>query len=299
MKNISGPLQALFDTKQFNMCGLYQFDLLNGGGSLYYCSGDADQLWSAQNYSSGGTVGPFLERGQNKAKMHQKIGLEVDTLIFDTIPGASLIDGVPFLVAARQGVFDGATLTYSGSYWPQQAYTPLVQPTGIVIKFVGRVAEVDISKSLVTFTINSHLELLNMNMPRNLWQSGCVNTLYDASCALNQASFGTAGTVASPLGANGASFNTTLAQADHYFDLGVVTFTSGANGGISRTVKSYFNGSPGSVFLISPFPNTAQIGDTFTIYPGCDKAQATCIFKFNNLANFRGFPFVPINETAV
>lgn len=295
MKTISAPLQALFDTRKFQYCGLYQVDLVTGG-SLYYCSGDVDIFWSAQTYSCGGTTGPFLERDGNKAKMHQKIGVEVDTLTFDIIPGAATVQGQPFLTACRQGAFDGADVTYSGAYWPQQAYANPITPTGIVVKFAGRVAEVDFSRSLVSFTVNSHLELLNQNMPRNLWQSGCVNTLYDASCTLLQSSFQTSGTVSS--GSTASSINATLAQATGYFDLGILTFTSGANNGVSRTVKTYTNGSPSTASLIAPFPNVPVPGDTFHIYPGCDKAQATCANKFNNLVNFRGFPFVPTMETA-
>jgi uncharacterized phage protein (TIGR02218 family) len=296
MKTISGPLQTLFNTKQFAYAGLYQFSLVTGT-SLYYSSGDVDIFWNSNTYSCGGTVGPYLERGVTKAKMHQKVGVEVDTLVFDVIPGGGQVQGTGFLAACRQGIFDGAELTYSGAYWPQQAYANPVSPTGVVIKFVGRVAEVDFSRSLVTFTINSHLELLNQNMPRNLWSAGCNNTLYDASCTLLQSNFQTSGSVSS--GSAASSINAALSAATGYFDLGILTFTSGVNNGISRTVKTYTNGSPSTVTLISPFPNAPATSDTFDIYPGCDKAQATCQNKFNNLVNFRGTPFVPEQATAV
>lgn len=307
VKSITSQLQALFATRHMQWCGLYQFTLATGG-TLYYSSGDVsiylnsalsggDPFWANQTFSAGGSVGPYLDRKDNKAKMHQKRGVEVDTLVFDVIPGSSTVQGVPFLSAVRQGVFDGAELTYLGAYWPLQSYANPVVPTGTVIKFAGRVAEVDVSRSLATFTVNSHLELLNQNMPRNLFQSGCVNTLYDVSCTLNKATFATSGTAAS--GSTAGTINATLSPATGYFDLGMLTFTSGANNGFWRTVKSYTHGSPGTISLIQPFPNTPAAGDAFTVYPGCDKAQATCASKFGNLANFRGFPFVPQVETAV
>jgi uncharacterized phage protein (TIGR02218 family) len=40
-------------------------------------------------------------------------------------------------------------------------------------------------------------------------------------------------------------------------------------------------------------------GDSFSIYPGCDKQQSTCQNKFANLINFRRFPYIPENSTAV
>jgi hypothetical protein len=35
------------------------------------------------------------------------------------------------------------------------------------------------------------------------------------------------------------------------------------------------------------------------VYKGCDKTTATCAGRFNNLANFRGYPFVPPPELAM
>lgn len=292
-----------------NIAGLYQFNLITGG-TLYYASSDVDiylkssssggdSFWANQTFTAGGTTGPYFDKGKDRAKMHQKIGVEVDTLVFDVQPGSSTVQGFPFLTAVREGVFDGAELLYLGAYWPISAsgYSTPVIPTGTILKFIGRVAEVNISKSLAVFSVNSHLELLNQNMPRNLYQSSCVNTLYDASCTLNRTSFAVSGTVAS--GSTAISINATLSQATGYFDQGIITFTSGANNGISRTVKSYVHGTPSTASLIAPFAATPAPGDTFTIYPGCDKTSATCASKFSNLLNFRGFPFVPDNSTAV
>jgi uncharacterized phage protein (TIGR02218 family) len=32
---------------------------------------------------------------------------------------------------------------------------------------------------------------------------------------------------------------------------------------------------------------------------GCDKRQATCRFKFNNIENFQGFPYIPGDDWLV
>jgi uncharacterized phage protein (TIGR02218 family) len=299
MKTISGALQTLFATRQFAYCGLYQFSLIDTT-QLYYASADTDILWSGQTYSAGGTTGPYFDRKDNKAKAHWKIGVEVDTLVFDVLPGTSTIEGAAFQTAVKEGIFDGAELTFSHAYWPlssDEPYVTPIVPTGIIPMFVGRVAEVDASRTLATFTVNSHLELLNQNMPRNLYQSGCVNTLYDASCTLNQASFAVTGTFLT--GSTINQQNVTMSQATGYFDLGKVVGTSGANNGISRGIQTYIKGSPGTINLMMPFPVAPANGDTFTAYPGCDKRETTCSTKFNNLANFRGFPFVPENSTAI
>jgi len=292
MKPASTALLNLLATRQFFSADLYLFSLV-GGGQLTYCGGDQNIIWNNITWTAGGTTGPYFDRKDNKAKCHWKVGVEVDTLVFDVLPGSSIVLGDPFLSAVRQGVFDGAEMTLYRAFMPTYGNVA----AGTVIMFVGRVAEIDAGRSLATFSLNSHLELLNQNMPRNLYQSGCVNTLYDTTCTLNKANFAVNGSVAA--GSTQSVVNATLSLASGYFDLGVIAFTSGANNGVSRTIKTYLQGSPGTASVILPLPVAPSAGDAFTIYPGCDKQQSTCQNKFNNLINFRGFPYVPENSTAV
>ena len=65
----------------------------------------------------------------------------------------------------------------------------------------------------------------------------------------------------------------------------------GLNNGIRMEVKTH--GTSGALQLQLPMPFAVQVGDTFTIVPGCDHTKATCKAKFNNVVNFRGFSYVP------
>jgi uncharacterized phage protein (TIGR02218 family) len=89
---------------------------------------------------------------------------------------------------------------------------------------------------------------------------------------------------------------TSSAQPDTYFDNGQLVFTSGANSGLVKAIRQYIGGV---LYFNSPLPSLPNSGDFFTAYPGCDKTQATCTGKFNNLASFEGFPYVPAPETAI
>ena len=89
---------------------------------------------------------------------------------------------------------------------------------------------------------------------------------------------------------------TSSAQPDTYFDNGQLIFTSGPNSGLVKAIRQYIGGV---IYFNSPLPLLPNAGDAFTAYPGCDKTQATCTGKFNNLANFEGFPYVPVPETAI
>lgn len=53
------------------------------------------------------------------------------------------------------------------------------------------------------------------------------------------------------------------------------------------------------VVPIVPFPKPFTAADNVALYRGCDRTQATCTTKFNNLGNFRGCPYVPVPEVVL
>jgi len=89
------------------------------------------------------------------------------------------------------------------------------------------------------------------------------------------------------------SFNVTEARAvDGWFDQGGLVFESSDNSGKAIEIRTWtLSDATGIVFI--PLPFTVLAGVKVKIYPGCDKRLATCRDKFDNVVNFRGFPFVP------
>ena len=132
-------------------------------------------------------------------------------------------------------------------------------------------------------------------VPRNQYQPGCSNYLFDSACTLSKSAFAAAATATSALDSTGTIFSTGLAQAAGYFSQGFAIGVTGANAGVRRTIRLHSGG--GTLKALSAWPAAVAIGDTFTVYPGCDKLQATCSGKFSNLVNFRGAPYVPAPET--
>ncbi len=218
-------------------------------------------------------------------------GLEVDTLTVTFYPtSANLIGSVPFLQAVSRGVLDGADFTLERAF-----ITPDWQSlAGTIIRFQGRISDIpEYGRTAIPVTVKSDLEILNVKMPRNIYQPNCRRTLYDLGCSVNRAAYAVSGTAQS--GSTASMVVCGIAQAAGYFDLGTIEFTSGQNAGVTRTVKSYTSG----VFnVVPPLPYAPASGDGFTCYPGCDKLQTTCSAKFNNLINFSGEPFIPAAETA-
>jgi uncharacterized phage protein (TIGR02218 family) len=85
------------------------------------------------------------------------------------------------------------------------------------------------------------------------------------------------------------------ATGTNYFSFGKMTFTSGILSGITREIQ--FN-SATEVSLASPFDYPPNIGDTFTMTPGCNKTKDSCMY-YNNILNYRGFNELPGIDTLV
>lgn len=238
----------------------------------------------------------------SRGTVSQKLGLEVQTLDLTLAPQADAptpltVGGVGLLQAVRAGYLDGARVTMSKVFMQKPASGLAVNTNNESVPwFTGRVSEATAGRQSAKISVESDLALLNVQMPRNLLQSGCTHSLFDAGCGLVKATYTTAGAVTATGPNSQATFTTNLAAAANYYALGVITFTSGANNGLSATVKAHSN-TNGTLTLVAPLLSTPATGDTFTIVPGCDKVQATCSSKFSNLAHFGGFPYVPVPET--
>jgi uncharacterized phage protein (TIGR02218 family) len=216
-------------------------------------------------------------------------GLEVDQQQI-TIAALSgeVVSGVPFLQALRNGVFDGCFIQRDRAFLNSWAQSDCAHPIGSVTLFKGRIGTIDsVGRTSAQITVNSDLVLLDLPMPRNVYSPACQHVLYDSGCGLVKSAFGTNGTVGS--GSTNSVINWSGASAN--YNQGTITFSSGANSGISANVKSTVAGI--SLTLSYPLFSAPAAGDAFTVYWGCDHSQTTCTNKFNNLANFRGFPYIP------
>lgn len=84
---------------------------------------------------------------------------------------------------------------------------------------------------------------------------------------------------------------------DDWFNQGAVTFETGNNAGRTMEVRDFVADDGITIeqqlILVLDLPFDITVGDKARVYPGCDKLQQSCIIKFDNIVNFRGFPFVP------
>ena len=281
MKQASEALIALLDSNQFIYADLYTFTLADGT-LLRITSADDNLIVAGETF----VAYPYLTRGTTKTV----IGVQVDTLALSFMLNSSvLIGGIPLAQFVLNGGLDGAELRLERVFMPTWGDTS----AGTLINFVGTVAESTSTRSQVDVTVNSSLDLLNIQLPRNVYQASCIHSLYDYGCTLNPTTWTVDGVVSNTSTTQSIVSNVTANSG--YYDLGTISFTSGSNTGVTRSIKhSLVTGE------ISPslgLPYAPQIGDTFTCKPGCDKQSATCRDKFSNVDNFRGYPTIPVPET--
>ena len=276
----AGLITLLNSATQLAFADLYTFTL-SGGQVLRYTSADRAITYSGNTWG----IGPLIRRSRTKLT----VGISVDSLDLSISANATvLVSSTPMMQFIAQGGLDGARCKLERVFMSDWS----AAPAGSIVLFSGRVNDVTISRYEAQITVQSDLELLDANVPRNLYQPACMNTLYDGACGKNRIAMSVSGSLSGT--PTRAVMATGRAEADGYFDLGVITFTTGQNSGQARTVKKY---AGGVVTLITPLPFTPVAGDWFTMYPGCDKTMGTCNSKFGNLSRFRGQPFVPVPET--
>ena len=230
-----------------------------------------------------------------------QVGLDVDeqTVKIWAKPTDTLF-GALFLPGAEQGLLDGAIIQRSRIVWQFQtgnaAYDTTLAPIAVWVLSTGYTSQIAKGGlSHIELKVKSALHKLEVNMPRNYYQPGCLWTLFDAGCTLVKSAFKVTGTVgssptsrvipvsggiATPVGADGIA---SYAQ-------GRLLFTSGVNNNLQVLID---NNDTNNLYLAYLLDEVPSAGDTFNYYPGCSKAFNTCDLKYSNKANFRGFDKVP------
>jgi len=293
MKSATTALRTLLASGQFYMADCYTFILANGI-TTRYTTADAPITDQATG-NVFAAFGPFFER----SKVKFSVGVNVDELEITIKPRPTdvmYVDGPTWLAGLRAGVLDGAEVQLDRAFMASFGDTS----AGLLTLFYGRVVEVDVGRTAAAVKVNTHLELLNLQWPWRLFQPGCSRTLFDAGCTLVKPAPGSTGTTLHDnclivAGSSLQVLKTNYTRPNGWASMGTLTFTSGVLSGQSYAIKDQ---GGATLSLLVPLSSLPAVGDGLTIYPGCDKRKDTCHDKFNNLAHFEGFPFVPVPETA-
>lgn len=156
--------------------------------------------------------------------------------------------------------------------------------------FSGLINKIGFSQdNICKIELEEH-DILTMRLPKILIQPSCNHILFSTGCGLTKASFKTTCTVTDIDTPTDIVSTDLTVFANDELQLGTIEFEGD---------KRLICGNTGThVYLQNPFYDL-EIGDTFDVYPGCDKAASTCKDKFSNLTNFLGMPYVPKKNPVV
>jgi uncharacterized phage protein (TIGR02218 family) len=135
-----------------------------------------------------------------------------------------------------------------------------------------------------------------------LYTRTCNADLGDARCTvdLTTPAMRGSGAVAALTAASAFRADGLDTYTDGWFTAGRLAWTSGANAGLAVEVKTHRLDADGvTLELWQATPEPLAVGDTFTVTAGCDKHFDTCVARFDNAVNFRGFPHIPGNDFLV
>lgn len=285
MRKASDKLIKLLDSDQFLMADLYTITTIQG--DIYrYTNFDSHLYVAGELYRADG---PIISRDD----VSLSLGIEVDNLSIEiSVTDDIALNDIRMIKAFHNGQMDGARFKVDRVF--MDFNTPTDTSAGAITLFEGRIIEPEFDRNTIQASVASDLDVLNVQMPRNLYQPACLNSLFDSGCGLSQSQYSVLTSVEAKSSLNRILCN--LTQPQGWFTQGVVEFTQGLNKGLKRTVRLH---ESGVLLLTLPLLEIPNTGDVIKVYPGCDKRLETCQSRFNNKNRFRGSPFIPVPETAV
>lgn len=191
------------------------------------------------------------------------------------------------------GLWDNASVEVWRVNWQK--------PEERVLMRRGSIGQIRRGKSAFVAEVRSIAHVLEQSVGRT-FQNACDAALGDSRCKVNLETpqFQDTGTITSLIGDRSFAVSGLDAFAADWFALGLLTWQSGANQDRQVEVSRHEIISGVTIVTLLEAPvQSITVGDTFQIKTGCDKRWQTCLEKFSNGNNYRGFPHIPGNDTLI
>lgn len=278
---LPGPYQAHLDTESPTLGHLLKITRKDGTVFAFTSAGE-------DTPPIGGTVYSATQ-GLSISSIATSAGLGVDNLELSTIDDGTLFTRAEIL----GGVWQNAEFILYRYNWasPSDGVEPLL---------AGTIGGVGLRQGAVVAELRGLQQYLQQGVG-NVTTRTCRARFADYPtpnannrCRLAAASFISSGTVSAVTSRQvfEASALWAATPTADYFGEGLLTWTSGANDGMTVRVYSYV--SAGVITLTAPAISDIQVGDTFDVIAGCRKRLTEdCKVKFNNVLNFQGEPHLP------
>lgn len=240
---------------------LYRFAL--GTQRWTYTSGQTAVTYQSETYDPAAIRRSSIEQGNELNRASIEITLPRDNPLAGLFI-ASPPEGVVSVTVYRQHAGDAET----------------------IVLWKGRVGVARLSGSELTLKCEPVATSLKRTGLRARYQLICRHALYSAGCGALKDIFRVDGVVAAVTGAT-VHVAAAASKPDGYFVAGMLETDGGA-----RMIVGH---AGVNVTLVAPMPSLGA-GMAVRLYAGCDHSMATCRDRFGNLANYGGFPFIPVKN---
>lgn len=227
--------------------------------------------------------------GFDASQIQTSLGLSVDNF---TATGALSSDSISEtdILAGR---YDDAALELLWVNW--------ADPTQFLVTSSGNLGEIKRAGLAFTAEFRSLASRLNQKIG-GTYQRTCSATLGDSKCRIDLTRSELRGTAAVQTAGIARRIVVTGigSFATDWFTHGRLAMTAGANADVTIEIKKHLRSAGQDVLELWTAPPFAfALGDTATVTAGCSKAFSACRTKFQNQANFRGFPHIPGSDHVV
>jgi uncharacterized phage protein (TIGR02218 family) len=276
MRTLPTGLQAHLDSGTTTLCYCWRVTRRDNT-KLGFTDHDRDLAFDSTTFKA--------DAGFTASNAQQSLGMSVDNMeLVGALKSAAITEADLFA-----GRYDDAYVEIFQVNWQNTAQR--------IILMTGYVGEVTQNGIEFTAEMRSLSSRLNQKVGR-VFQRTCDAVFGDARCGFNKASVTYTGTIVTVASPRSFVVSGLGAIASDWLSRGLLTWSSGPNSGVAYDVKVHTNTpSPNhTIELWTPCTEAPLVGNTFSVVAGCLQTADVCKSKFNNLANFRGFPLMPGND---
>lgn len=156
--------------------------------------------------------------------------------------------------------------------------------TQVIYKGVVRSVSFGLEGAQATLTVIPINATFDKTIPDRTFQAQCNHVLFDTKCQVSTGSWLHTNTV-SAAALNTITVTGLSAKGSGWATGGYVAYST-------YDYRLILDHTGDICTLVLPFYETV-VGNSVTVYAGCDHSAATCNSKFSNIPNFGGCPYVP------
>lgn len=225
--------------------------------------------------------------GMSSPDWLRSTGLNVDTAEVTGALSSEAITDQDIL----KGLWDDAAIRIWRVDWADN--------TSRLLIFTGSIGQVERGQLGFRAEIRGQSHYLNQEVGLNYTRK-CNATLGDDRCGVDINAYKETGAVFSVAENRLVTVSGLDSFEPGWFSRGKIEWTSGQNIGAQSRVHSHWIDTVADAIRIEldePLPEPVMAGDTFYIWPGCDRSIPHCK-RYGNIVNYRGFAFMPTDEVA-